>query len=253
MERKRQKSAQATVPGGWTILLCLLLGGALPAVAVGESAVTWSRHSGEIDAVLALQPDAEAGLEVYEVCSACHLPEGWGTADGTFPQLAGQHRRVLIKQLSDIRSGNRDNPTMAPFALPEAIGGPQALADVTAYIQNLKMNPNHGKGPWPPGTPEYESGKALYREHCVACHGERGEGDNAAFYPRIQGQHYRYMVRQFEWIRDGKRRNANPQMVRQITLFTSEQTHKVINYVSHIPVPAADRATSPAWRNPDFE
>ena len=37
-------------------------------------------------------------------------------ADGTFPQLAGQHTTVLIKQMADIRAGERDNPTMYPFA-----------------------------------------------------------------------------------------------------------------------------------------
>ena len=53
---------------------------------------------------------------------------------------------------------------------------------------------------------------------CVKCHGETGMGDVEKFYPRINGQHFKYMLRQFEWIRDGKRRNANPEMVEQIKL-----------------------------------
>ena len=75
------------------------------------------------------------------------MPEGWGRTDGTFPELAGQHRTVLIKQLTDIREGNRDNPTMYPFALPSEIGGEQSVADVTAYIAKLPMNPENGVGP----------------------------------------------------------------------------------------------------------
>ena len=110
-------------------------------------AAGWNKGGGEQDAALHLTPDLENGLDVFEVCSACHLPEGWGTKEGTFPQLAGQHRKVLIKQLSDIRALNRDNPTMYPFALPESIGDEQAIADVTEYIQKLKMNPDNGKGP----------------------------------------------------------------------------------------------------------
>ncbi len=65
------------------------------------------------------------------------MPEGWGSKDGTFPQLAGQHHSVIIKQLADIRALNRDNPTMYPFALPSQIGGPQALADVVAYMGSI--------------------------------------------------------------------------------------------------------------------
>ncbi len=210
----------------------------------------WNKGGGEQDAALHLTPDLENGLDVYEVCSACHLPEGWGTKDGTFPQLAGQHRKVLIKQLADIRALNRDNPTMYPFALPESIGDEQAIADVTAYIQKLKMNPDNGKGP---ATADLAKGKQLFHDNCVKCHGEKGEGDEEKYYPRIQGQHYKYMLRQFEWIRDGKRRNANPDMVEQIKNFTDEDMVNVISYAASIPVPKEDLAPSKDWRNPDFD
>ncbi len=213
----------------------------------------WNEAGGEKDEAMTLEADVENGLDVYEVCAACHLPEGWGTKDGTFPQLAGQHRNVLIKQMADIREGNRDNPTMYPFALPESIGDAQALADVTEYIQKLKMNPDNGKGPWAPGTPEHQKGRELYKINCVECHGERGEGSQEKFYPRIEGQHYNYMVRQFEWIRDGKRRNANPDMVEQIKTFSDADMKQVVNYVSWIAVPKEDLAPSSDWRNPDFD
>lgn len=213
----------------------------------------WLEAGGEREEALELKPDVEGGFDVYEVCSACHLPEGWGTPDGTFPQLAGQHASVLIKQLADIRAGNRDNPTMYPFALPRSIGDAQALADVVAYIEKLPMNPANGQGDWAEGTPEFAKGKALYDVNCVRCHGARGEGDPEQFFPLIQGQHYLYMLRQFEWIRDGKRRNANPDMVAQIKNFTDDDMRAVINYVSRIPVPKEKLAESADWKNPDFE
>lgn len=218
-------------------------------LAGSGAALAWNEGGGEQDEALHLKPDLDNGRDVFEVCSACHLPEGWGTEDGTFPQLAGQHKDVLIKQLSDIRARNRDNPTMYPFALPESIGDAQALADVVAYIETIPMNPNNGKGD---GT-DLAHGEKLFKDNCVKCHGDKGQGDNVKFYPRIQGQHYKYMLRQFEWIRDGKRRNANPDMVKQIQGFSDKDMRAVIDYVSRIKPPKKDLAPSADWQNPDFK
>jgi len=213
----------------------------------------WMAGESERNEALTLTPDLEEGMYVYEVCSGCHLPEGWGTKEGTFPQISGQLPEVSIKQLADIREGNRDNPTMYPFALPRAIGGPQSLADVVAYIAQLPMNPDNGKGEWAEGTPEFDQGKKLYIDNCVQCHGEIGEGNAEKFYPLIYGQHYLYMLRQFEWIRDGKRRNANPDMIKQIEGFSDKEMEMVINYVSRIIVPKEKVAPSVDWTNPDFD
>jgi cytochrome c553 len=155
---------------------------------------------------------------------------------------------VLIKQLADIRAKNRDNPTMYPFAQPSEIGGAQAIADVTAYIEKLPMNPKNGKGP---GS-DLEHGAKLFADNCVRCHGDQGQGDDTKFYPRIQGQHYSYLLRQYQWIKAGKRRNANPDMVKQIKDFTDADTVAVLDYVSRIN-PPADKVAAPDWKNPDFQ
>jgi cytochrome c553 len=222
---------------------------ALSAGVCADAPKSWNATGGEKDEAMSLEPDLENGMELYEVCAACHLTEGWGTKDGTFPQLAGQHRDVLIKQLADIRAKNRDNPTMYPFALPESIGDAQALADVTAYIETLPMNPDNGVGP---GT-DLDHGRKLFDDNCVKCHGDHGQGNAEKYYPRIEGQHYAYMLRQFEWIRDGKRRNANPDMVKQIQGFSDKDMTAVIDYVSRLKPPKQDLAPSKDWINPDFE
>jgi cytochrome c553 len=218
-----------------------------PGGATEHKGVGWMQES-ERDDALHLTPNKAHGREVYEVCSACHMPNGWGLEDGTFPQLAGQHRTVIVKQLSDIRAGNRDNPTMYPFALPSEIGGTQSIADVADYIAGLKMAPENGIGP---GS-DLEHGKKLYADNCVRCHGETGEGNNEKFFPRIQGQHYAYLMRQYKWIKEGKRRNANPDMVKQIQGFSDKDTSAVLDYVSRLK-PPADLTAPKGWENPDFK
>jgi cytochrome c553 len=229
--------------------LTLTTGLAIVSSVWAEAPKEWNVAGGEKDEAMLLEPDLENGMEVYEVCAACHLTEGWGTEEGTFPQLAGQHRDVLIKQLADIRALNRDNPTMYPFALPESIGDAQALADVTAYITTLPMNPENGVGPGD----NLEHGKKLFEDNCVKCHGDHGQGDEEKFYPRLEGQHYKYMLRQFEWIRDGKRRNANPDMVKQIEGFSDKDMAAVIDYTARLKPPKEDLAPSKDWLNPDFD
>jgi cytochrome c553 len=201
----------------------------------------------EAEQALTLSPDLENGLRIYRICAECHQPEGWGLPDGSYPQLAGQHRTVIIKQLADIRAGNRDNPVMYPFASHSRIGGAQAVADVAGYIDTLEISVDTGKG----YGDSLELGEQLYQRDCVRCHGPEGEGDGERYIPRIQSQHYFYLVRQFEWIRDGKRRNADPEMTLQINGYGDREAHAVLDYVSRLEPPVEFQAP-PDWRNPDF-
>ncbi len=58
----------------------------------------WGTDVGEALDALTLKGDPEEGEDYFDVCAACHLPTGWGDPAGTFPQLAGQHATVIIKQ-----------------------------------------------------------------------------------------------------------------------------------------------------------
>jgi len=288
----------------------------------------WKATAAEALEALKLLGDMEEGEEIYTVCAACHQPTGWGDPLGVFPQLAGQHTTVLIKQISDIRAGNRDNPTMYPFAMQ--IEGAQDIRDVCAYIQTLKMNPKPRVGPggpswilsnlrkevWPISLDktqqavgnenfkklktieekEYKSkaeflaavkntigagelekhkavilenanwvtdqnlGKKLYEKNCVQCHRDRGQGNwkedppviegqpapadkgkkEPAYYPVLAGQTYLYLVRQFSWIQIGKRRNANPDMVKQIKEFSFLDMKSVTDYASRFKMQEGD-------------
>ena len=192
----------------------------------------WNEMQGEKVEALGLKGDVKNGEAAYEVCSACHLPSGSGRPDGTFPQLAGQHKTVLIKQIADIRAGRRDNPIMYPFAT--TLTDPQELADVAAYIQTLPIPPGNGKGP---GT-NLATGEELFQRDCVQCHGKQGEGNEEKFYPVLAGQHYEYMLRQIRDIAGGRRRNANPDMVKVVKGYKDEELQAVVDYMSRLHWPA---------------
>lgn len=206
-----------------------------------------ARANREYEKALTLTPDPANGLAIYRECAACHKPEGWGSTTGSVPQIAGQQHKVIIKQLADYRAGNRDSVLMVPYAAVESIGGTQAVADVAAYISTLEMSVANGHGP---GN-ALALGERLYQEHCVECHGDSGEGSNDDLVPRIQAQHYKYLLRQFQWIRDGRRRNANAEMVELIQQFEDHEIEAVLDYSSRL-LPAEEFRAPADWKNPDF-
>jgi cytochrome c553 len=192
----------------------------------------WNKmEGGEKELALTLTGNIENGEEAYEICSGCHLPSGAGRPDGTFPQLAGQHPVVVIKQIADIRAGRRDNVIMYPFAT--SLTDQQELADVAAYIKTLPIPTDNGKGP---GT-NLEEGKKLFDRDCVECHGAQGEGNAEKFYPVLAGQHYKYLLRQIVEIAEKKRRNANPDMVKIVENYTHEEQMAVVDYMSRLTWP----------------
>jgi len=235
----------------WIVLRALrtsLAGLAISAMTQPVAAATPAEIAqAEYEEVLALQPNLENGRKVYVTCAVCHRPEGWGTVDGTYPQIAGQIRTVIIKQLADIRARNRDNPLMYPFSVPRVLGGSQNIADVAAYLAQLPMNPQNGEGPGY----DLELGARVYRDNCVKCHGDQGQGDEQEHMPAIAGQHFNYLVRQFDAIRSGRRKNSDPKMVEQIRGFSAREEMAVLDYTSRLR-PPEDRLAAPNWRNPDF-
>ncbi|MCG7874670.1 MAG: c-type cytochrome [Candidatus Thiodiazotropha lotti] len=226
------------------ILVASLVSMLTPALSVAQPADDALR---EYEQAMNLTPNLANGKKVYKICAVCHTPEGWGLESGAYPQVAGQLSTVLIKQLADIRARNRDNPTMLPFTSPQLLGGAQEIADVAAYISQLPMSPHNGVGP---GV-DLALGEHLYKDNCVECHGEHGEGILDDHIPLIYGQHYRYLLRQFEWIKNERRRNADKKMVKQIHGFTHRDIRAVLDYVSRIK-PPKEKLAEPGWHNPDF-
>ncbi len=187
----------------------------------------WNEMQSEKLQALRAKGDPQRGSIAFEVCQGCHRAGALGRVDGSYPRLAGQHDTVLIKQMTDVRAGRRDNPRMLPFADKHVIS-PQDIADIAVYLRGLPVPPDNGKGPGE----DLDRAKKLYEADCADCHGKQGEGINDKFFPRVSGQHYKYLLHESIAIRDGERRNTHPKMVRTIKGYSDADIKIVSDYMS---------------------
>lgn len=155
------------------------------------------------------RPDAftggsvEAGASKAAVCGACHGPGGKST-NPEWPKLAGQHASYIYGQLQALKAGARPSPVMNAQA---AALSDQDMRDLAAYFAAQKPSPGVA-------SPDSVAiGQKLFRAGdaarglpaCSACHGPEGQGNAAAGYPRIGGQHAKYVatvIRQFKQFAD---------------------------------------------------
>ena len=214
------------------LFLLPIIATALPVSTTAEDLraplTKWSAVDPELAAALAHVGNPIVGKQTYALCISCHGPTGAGIPNGTYPQLAGQHAQVLIKQMADIRKGVRDIPVMYPYAVQLKYA--QDLADVASYLEGLCSPVNHGRYEGADANKQIAVGKILYTQHCTQCHGANGEGNKLLFTPVIAGQHYKYLLRQMTEIRDEVRRNSNPDMVKVIKPFTNDQLVAISAY-----------------------
>ena len=134
-----------------------------------------------------------SGERLYAPCVVCHQPSAWGSLDGTIPNLAGQQKRYLEKQLAVFRSGARVD-TETDIIAAHATFDQHSVAAVADYLSKLEANPKPVEGPGE----RQRLGQETYTHICAACHGVDGRGAPANRVPRIAGQHYPYLQRQIE-------------------------------------------------------
>jgi cytochrome c553 len=214
-------------PTLFTIALSAVL--AQPAQAAGPASVT---PDAELARILTVKGDVSKGKDAYDICRGCHRADASGKAEAGYPQLAGQHPSVIIKQMADVRAGRRDSHKMLDFIVEEVIQEEQ-IAHIAAYLHSLPVPATNGKG----DGKLLEFGKHLYDRDCAECHGKHGEGDGGKFYPRVAGQHYVYLYRESKESRDKGRRNSNAEMVRLIKHYTDDDLRAVSDYMSRLVPP----------------
>ena len=155
--------------------------------------------------------DAAAGQAKTAVCGACHGPDGNSMAPN-FPKLAGQGDRYLLKQLHEIKDGKRQVLEMTGLLTNL---NDQDLADLAAYYSSQK----NSVGAADPAL--VAQGEALFRggnlekgmPACTGCHSPDGQGNAAAGFPHLGGQHASYIEKQLTDFREGDRTNDGDSMI----------------------------------------
>ncbi|MFK8047197.1 MAG: cytochrome c [Halioglobus sp.] len=181
--------------------------------------------------------DADAGKSQSMVCSACHGADG-NSAAPSFPKLAGQGEKYLLKQLQDIRDGARPVPTMAGQLTGKS---DQQLADLAAFYASQSASGGNTK-------PELLAlGEKVYRSGvierkvaaCTACHSPTGQGNAPAGFPSLAGQHAEYIATQLKMYRKGYedetgRTNDGDAMIMRATAFglSDMEIEAVSSYIS---------------------
>lgn len=182
--------------------------------------------------------DAAAGKAKAAVCAACHGPDG-NSAAPTFPKLAGQSERYIVKQLQDIKSNVRPVPAMA--GLTDNLSA-QDMADIAAYFASQTGSLNQAKKDL------IAKGEQIYRAGikdrgipaCTACHSPTGAGNSLAGFPRLSGQHADYVATQLKAYRAaadgdaaGRSNDGDTKPMRTVAAhLTDSEIIAVANYVS---------------------
>lgn len=179
-----------------------------------------------------LAGDAANGKAKAAACGACHGADG-NSVNGEWPKLAGQNAQYLEAQLKAYKSGERKNPIMMGQV---AALSDQDLKDLAAYFASQTQKPGVAN---PDAVAVAE---ALYRggdaenavPACAACHGPQGDGNAAAAYPMIAGQHAAYATIQLKAYRDGSRAGTDAaKMMSQVAAGLSDgQIEALASYLS---------------------
>jgi len=168
------------------------------------------------------------------ICAGCHMPDGNSVVD-MFPKLAGQHAQYLAKQLSDYKSGARQDPTMTGMAA--TLATEEDIANVAAFFASKKITTATAD------SSKVALGKDIYRggdmtkglPACMGCHGPTGAGNPAAKFPSLAGQYAAYTIKQLSAFRDGTRANDNNSMMRLVAgKMSVAEIEAVANYIAQM-------------------
>lgn len=192
---------------------------ALTTLAVGSAASAWAAG------------DPVAGKTKSATCAACHGADG-NSVNPTWPKLAGQHESYIKKQLTNFRDGVRVDASMSPQA---ANLSDQDIEDLAAYYSTQASSAGEAdQNAVELGEQVFKGGNnATGVAACAACHAPNGNGNPAANFPALAGQHADYTKKQLYDFRKQGRQNDAGKMMRNIAIkMTDAEIEAVSEYIA---------------------
>jgi len=183
----------------------------------------------QVQAGSLVEGSADDGKAKALTCTACHGPEG-NSASALWPNIAGQNAPYMLQQLKAFKDGSRMDPLMSSQAM---LLSDQDMADLSVYFENL---PAAAQSVQDAGT--IDRGEALYRggnsdtgvAACLACHGPSGNGNPAAKYPALRGQHADYTAKQLrDYAAETRTTDGKTSIMRDIAARLSEEDIKALS------------------------
>jgi cytochrome c553 len=151
------------------------------------------------------------GATLAQQCGSCHGARGLSGAD--IPNLAGQYRAVIYKQLLDYASGARQNAVMSPRVSQLSDADMRDLAAFYAYLPR----PSAETGAMPRIV---ASGSPMHNvAPCGACHGAIAYKTGS---PWLAGEPFVYLKAQLAAFASGARHNDISQQMRNVARGMSE-------------------------------
>jgi cytochrome c553 len=199
--RTRQGGRKLFVRIGALLLGVLVVAG----VMYGPEVYGLLRVSHEIDAISGDIAQLGPWPRATDSCLYCHDGPQRHARTQLYARLAGQQEAYLRKQLKAFASGERNDPTMTPFALSLT---EREFESMVTNFSRMRPQPNdtfHGE------PARVARGEALAKANqCASCHGQQLEGKDA--FPRLAGQSYDYLIDQLNNFKSGKRHDATGMM-----------------------------------------
>lgn len=197
-----------------------------------KTITTFLVAAGMTASVQVLAGDPAAGESKTATCVACHGSDG-NSAVASFPKLAGQGEKYLLKQLKDIQSGAR--PIVEMTGLLDGLSEAD-LADMATYYASKEGSVGQANPDLvAEGEKIYRAGIAAKEvAACTACHGPAGKGVDLASYPALGGQHADYTASSLKKFRSGERNNdGESRVMRSIAARLSDrEIEAVSSYIS---------------------
>lgn len=172
--------------------------------------------------------------EQAEVCATCHSINGI-SVNPLWPNIAGQHKKYLIKQITEIRDNTRQVPEM--HALVKDLTDVD-IAKLAEYFSQQK--PALGVS----SAENLEIAKSMFFSGsmdkrkipaCGSCHNYNAQGIELTNFPSLAGQHPQYLKKQLIEFRSGVRKNDEASVMRSIAKYlTDEEIDALANYVTGI-------------------